>query len=82
MIITICSLYVYDHVFAQKIAVFDKNRYINHVKEEYIKGNITNEDLNDVPKKVKMTIDSVSKNTTVLIGEAVLKNGKYIEVTD
>lgn len=75
-------LSVYDHFFVQKIAVMDVNQYINHLKEQYIKGTITDKELADAPQKVKAAMDAAGDNTIILIEEAVLTHGNHIKIKD
>jgi hypothetical protein len=80
--VSVCGVMVYDQYFAQKIAVLDVNKYIEDLKSQYVSGRVTDADLNNAPKKIKAAVDSVSKNTTIFIGEAVLQNAKQIQIKD
>lgn len=78
--ISVLAIGVYDRYFAQKVAVIDVNKYIASLKEGYVAGKIDNEALEQAPKKIERAVNAVGSNTTILIGEAVLKNGKYIKI--
>jgi hypothetical protein len=78
--ISILTIGVYDRYFAQKIVVLDVNRYIASLKADYVAGKINNEALDQAPKKIQRAVEAVGSNTTILVGEAVLKNGKYLKI--
>ncbi len=77
--VTVISLVAYDRYFATKIVVLDTTSYLQDVREQYVKGKMSDEELEKRLLKLKNALESQPKNSVVLNAEVVMKNAKRIE---
>lgn len=74
---SISSVYVYDHYYAQKIAVMDLQGFLTDQKKLLQEKKITSDELIKSLDRVEKAVDSVPKNTVVLLKEVVMRNAAF-----
>mgnify|MGYP006267058481 CR=1 FL=1 len=79
LLLSIASIYLYDRLFSQKVMAFDISGYMAEQKRLFFAGKITEEELLKSLDRVDERLRQESKNTLILNGNAVIKNGKYIK---
>jgi hypothetical protein len=79
IMVSATTVFVYDHYFAQKIAVFDRNGYRDNQKKLFFAGKITEEELFLSLDRVEEALRKESGNTIILNAEAVIRNGKFVQ---
>lgn len=79
LLVSIASIFVYDHFFSQKVMAFDISGYMAEQKRLFFAGKITEEELLKSLDRVDERLRQESKKTLILNGNAVIKNGKYIK---
>jgi hypothetical protein len=72
------TVYVYDRVFGVKIKAFDIRGYMAEQKKRFYAGKITEEELLSSLDRVEEVLNRESRNTLILNGDAVLRNGQFI----
>lgn len=68
------SVVVYDHFFAQKLAVLDMEGFLTSQKKLLAAGKITGPELIKSLDRVEVVLDKVSPNTVVILKDVVLRN--------
>ncbi|MBW1731926.1 MAG: hypothetical protein JRJ75_13730 [Deltaproteobacteria bacterium] len=78
---TVGGLWYYDRHYATHIAVFDMNGYLSGLKNEYVAGKLSREELQRRIADLKTLVGAQSPNTITLLKEVVL-SGKVQELGD
>ena len=73
------GLWYYDRHYATHIAVFDMNGYLNNLKNDYVAGKLSKEELQKRIADLKTLVGAPSPNTITLLKEVVL-SGKVQEL--
>jgi len=73
------GLWYYDRHYATHIAVFDMNGYLNNLKNDYVAGKLSKEELQKRIADLKTLVGVPSPNTITLLKEVVL-SGKVQEL--
>ena len=79
LFVSIASICVYDRFFSQKVMAFDISGYMAEQKRLFFAGKITEEELLKSLDRVDERLRQESKNTLILNGNAIIKNGQYIK---
>lgn len=79
LFISVISLITYDRFYATKIVALDTTTYLKEVQAEYIKGKMSDQDLENKLAKIKDALNAQPKNSVVLNAEVVMKNAKRID---
>jgi hypothetical protein len=79
-LITCSLIYGYDYFVAQKIVAVDIKGFITAQRELYIKGKIDSVQFQKNVDRMFATITEITPNTIVLMGDAVVRNAKVIDV--
>lgn len=77
---SVITVYFYDRYNKVEIVSVDLNNTLLELKKEFIKGEITKEELEARLKAIQKEIDSLPKRYVVLSDEVVLKNGRKISL--
>ena len=73
LVVTGGLLWAYDQQFAVKIAVIDMHEYVDHLKSDYMQGQISKEQLDKNLKELSDQIkEEYSSNTILLLKEVVV----------
>jgi hypothetical protein len=73
---TVC---VYDRLFGVRIKAFDIRGYMADQKKRFYAGKITEEELLNSLDRVEEVLNRESRNTLILNGDAVIRNGQFIK---
>ncbi len=73
------TVYIYDRVFGVKIKAFDIRGYMAEQKKRFYAGKITEEELLNSLDRVEEVLNRESRNTLILNGDAVIRNGQFIK---
>ena len=76
---TVGGLWYYDRHYATHIAVFDMNGYLSGLKNDYVAGKLSREELQKRIADLKTFVGAQSPNTITLLKEVVL-SGKVQEL--
>ena len=72
------TVYVYDRFFGVRIKAFDIRGYMAEQKKRFYAGKITDEELLSSLDRVEEVLNRESRNTLILNGDAVIRNGQFI----
>ncbi len=83
MIIT-AAIFAYDHYFAQKIYVLDLQSYLRTQKALLVAGEIDETQWRLNLEKIELLLDEKAAHApnVILMGDAVLRNGKPIRIEE
>ncbi len=73
------SIFAYDKYYAKKIATFDLVQYLKDKKNQYVNGEIDDEQLQyKINNELQKIIDNIPDNYVVITRDVVLKNAEII----
>ena len=81
MAVSTGSIYFYDTHFASKIVVFDSSKYINSLRQQYIKKEINKKEPDQRVDKLGVFLKSQPRNVVILPKDIVIgTNVKTIKI--
>ena len=79
MIMTsVCSIFVYDHFFAQKLTTFDLQGYLTKQRVALQTGQLTEQQVGDNLDAIKAKMDKLPLNQALITSDVVLRNIKVV----
>jgi hypothetical protein len=78
-IITFAGLWFYHHYFSVQLATMDMSAYADQLRDDYIQGHLTKQELDEKLKALSQRLKIDYKNTIVLVKGAVI-SGKIQEI--
>lgn len=77
--VSVLSLVTYDRFFATKIVALDTTTYLKEVQTEYVKGKMSDEELDKRLTRIKDILNKQPSNSVVINAEVVMRNAQRIE---
>ena len=79
MIMTsVCSIFIYDHFFAQKLTAFDLQGYLTKQRVALQTGQLTEQQVGDNLDAIKAKMDKLPLNQALITSDVVLRNIKVV----
>jgi hypothetical protein len=72
MIISVITVVAYDRLFAQKIVAIDTTEYLQKVQSEYLKGKMTDDDMNTQLEVLREMIKKQPRNRILIVSDMVV----------
>lgn len=79
VVVSVFSIMTYDRFFATKIVALDTTTYLKEVQAEFVKGKMSDAELDKRLTRLKDVLNKQSSNSVVLNAEVVMRNAKRIE---
>lgn len=81
LIITLFLIYLYDRYYAPKFYVFDFDKYVTELLDEYNRGKITQEEAVQKTKQIKeQLVEFSKKNRAIILFKTSVLEGTAPEV--
>ena len=79
LVVSVLSIFVYDHFFIKKIVSLDIKGYIAEQRDLYLAGKINDEQFRANIDKLEARVKSIPSNQVVIMGDAVVKNAEIVK---
>jgi dephospho-CoA kinase len=80
LVISVITIFGYDRLFAQKIVAIDTTPYLQNVQAEFLKGKMSEDDLNKRLEILRSMISKQPRNHILIVSDMVVsKNVKTIK---
>lgn len=79
-LITCVIVFGYDYFLAQKIVAVDIKGFISEQRDLYVTGKIDSEQFQKNVDRMSTIVSAINPNQIVLMGDAVVRNAKVIDV--
>ena len=73
------SVYIYDGHYAQKVVAIDVKGYIGDIRDLYMAGKLTDDQLKERMDRLEAVVNAMPSNEVAIMGDAVLHNAKILK---
>ncbi len=80
-VISVCSVFVYDKFFSQKIVTFDLRGYIGTLRDLYVTKQIDDNELRKRLDKIEEIVKSTPKRKVIITSDVILGGDKIENLT-
>ena len=78
LLISACSLYIYDYFYAPKIVAVDIKGYMAEQRALYLSGKIDDAALKKNLERLLRKIDAIPRNKIVMLGDVVVSHSETL----
>jgi len=75
---SLVTIFAYDRLYAQKVVAVDIKGYIAQQRDNYLAGNLNDEELKRSFDRLETVITAIPKNRVVIMGDAVVRNAETV----